>query len=219
MGALRRILTKRLSIVQGPPGTGKTHISVTALRLLLENSKEDDPPIILTAHTNHALDQLLRHVAKFEPDFIRLGGWTKDTEVIKPRTLFEIKDSVKHSNPIGGLRRPALAKLKQLQKEMINLLAPLTQEKESLNSRTFEHYHVISYNQYDSLVKGAKEWVRAGAEDDRLGDIAMWLGDDRVEAKYRTMPEDFGIEFEEIDLEVSPWKLFHRLAADRSILV
>ena len=206
MDALQRILAKRLAIVQGPPGTGKTHVSVIALRLLLENFRPEDPPIIISAHTNHALDQLLRHVAKFEPNFIRMGAWTKDIEVIKPRTLFEIKDAVRHSNPIGGLRNPALAKLKQLTKKMTVLLAPLTQGKELLNSKPFEQYNVISYDQYDSLVKGAKEWIRAGIEDDPHGDIAAWLGDELIEAKYRTMPEDFGIEVEEVDLEYEQLK-------------
>ena len=206
MDALKRILAKRLAIVQGPPGTGKTHVSVIALRLLLENMGAEDPPIIISAHTNHALDQLLRHVAKFEPHFIRLGAWTKDAEVIKPRTLFEIKDNVRYSNPTGGLRGPALARLKQLGKEIANLLAPLTEGKELLDPRTLERYKVISYDQYESIAKGAKEWARAGVENDPLGDIAIWLGDERVEARYRTMPEDFGIEVEEVDLEYEQLK-------------
>lgn len=173
---------------------------MVALRLLLENLGAEDPPVIIAAHTNHALDQLLRHVAQFQPEFIRLGAWTKDTEVIKPRTLYEIKDTIKHRNPIGGLRNPALARLKQLAKEMTLLLAPLTQAKEPLDSRLFEQYNIISYDQHNSLVKGAKEWIMPGIEDDPLGDIAIWLGDERIEAKYHTMPEDFGIEFEEVDL-------------------
>ena len=201
MEALKRILAKRLAIVQGPPGTGKTHISVIALRVLLANMTPEDPPIIISAHTNHALDQLLRHVSKFEPEFIRLGGWTKDMEIIKPRTLWEVKDAARHSNPKGGLRGPALTKLKQLTREMTLLLAPLTQGKEPLTSGLFKKYGVISDIQYESLAKGAKEWVTAGTEDDVIGDIAMWLGDERINANRRTMPEDFGIEFEEADLE------------------
>ena len=90
--------------------------------------------------------------------------------------------------------------------EMTLLLAPLTQGKELLDSRSFEKYNIISFNQYDSLVKGAKEWIRTGVEDDLLGDIAAWLGDERIEAKYRTMPEDFGIEVEEVDLEYEQLK-------------
>jgi helicase required for RNAi-mediated heterochromatin assembly 1 len=72
--ALKRILTSRLAVIQGPPGTGKTYSSVVALRILLSNMGKDDPPVIVTCQTNHALDQLLRHVAEFEPNFIRLGG-------------------------------------------------------------------------------------------------------------------------------------------------
>ena len=206
MDALRRILSKRMAIVQGPPGTGKTHVSVIAIKLLLENMTSDDPPIILAAHTNHALDQLLRHVSAFEPEFIRLGGWTKDMETIKPRTLYEVKNAVKHSNPIGSLRQPALTKLKQLAKDMIQLLIPLTEGNEPLKATLFKKYGVISDAQYESLVQGAKEWIRAGAEDSVSGDIAMWLGDERVEDKQRTMPEDFGIEFEEVDLEFEQLK-------------
>ena len=77
---------------------------------------------------------------------------------------------------------------------------------ELLSSRIFEQYNIISYDQYDSLVKGAKEWIRTGAEDDPMGDIAIWLGDEHIEAKYRTMPEDFGIEVEEVDLEYEQLK-------------
>jgi len=202
--ALRRILTKRLAIVQGPPGTGKTHVSVIAIRLLLENMTSDDPPIIIAAHTNHALDQLLRHISAFEPEFIRLGGWTKDMEVIKPRTLYEVKESVKHNAPLG--RRSALGKLKQLAYDMINLLKPLAEFKEPLIANLFKRYGIISDTQYESLIKGAKEWVRAGAEDSVTGEIATWLGDERIAAKQRTLPEDFGIEIEEVDLEFEQLK-------------
>ena len=206
LGALRRILAKRLAIVQGPPGTGKTHVSVIAIRLLLENRRPEDPPIILAAHTNHALDQLLRHVSAFEPEFIRLGGWTKDMDIIKPRTLYEVKNAVKHSNPTGSLRMPALTKLKQLAKDLIQLLLPLTDGSEPLKAALFKTYGIISDAQYQSLVQGAREWIKAGADDSVSGDIAMWLGDERVEAKKRTMPEDFGIEFEEVDLEFEQLK-------------
>lgn len=58
--ALQRILTKSLALIQGPPGAGKTYVSVIALQIMLQ-SMTKGPPIIVAAHTNHALDQLLRH--------------------------------------------------------------------------------------------------------------------------------------------------------------
>lgn len=103
-------------------------------------------------------------------------------------------------------RKPALAKLKQHAHEISSLLKPLTEGGEPLTAELFKKYGVISDTQYDSLVEGAKEWVRAGADDNVTGDMAMWLGDERVEAKQRTLAEDFGIEFEEIDLEFEQLK-------------
>ena len=72
--ACERMVTKTVSIVQGPPGTGKTFTSVSALRVMIENLDDDSPPIIISAQTNHALDQLLNHVLEFEPNVLRLGG-------------------------------------------------------------------------------------------------------------------------------------------------
>ena len=206
MEALRRIIAKRLAIIQGPPGTGKTHVSVLAIRLLLENMTSDDPPILVAAHTNHALDQLLRHIAVFEPEFVRLGAWTKDLEIIKPRTLYELKKATRCSNPTGSLRGPALNKIKKLAKEMTVLLAPLIEGHKLLPAEVLHQYNVISYAQFESLIKGSKEWIRAGAEDSNSEEIAIWLGDERVEAKQRTLPEDFGIEIDEIDLEYEQLK-------------
>ena len=206
MEALRRIITKKLAIVQGPPGTGKTHVSVLAIRLMLENMGPKDPPIIVAAHTNHALDQLLRHISAFEPAFIRLGGFTKDEETIKPRTLYELKQAVKHNNPIGSLRGPAITKIRQLAKEMTIGLAPLIEGKEPFSAALLHDYGVITDAQYESLVQGAKEWVRSDTGGRAVGDIAMWLGEDLEEAKQRTMPEDFGIEIEEVDLEYEQLK-------------
>lgn len=60
MTALQSILTRELSIVQGPPGTGKTYISVLALRILLGNMSEGDPPIVVACQTNHALGTSFR---------------------------------------------------------------------------------------------------------------------------------------------------------------
>jgi len=82
MTALQRILSKSLALVQGPPGTGKTHVSVQALRIMLDKHKDGDPPIIIACQTNHALDQLLRHIEPYA-QYIRLGSRSKDIEVKK----------------------------------------------------------------------------------------------------------------------------------------
>ncbi|MCJ1468415.1 hypothetical protein MMC07_007043 [Pseudocyphellaria aurata] len=204
--ALRRILTKQLAIVQGPPGTGKTHVSVVALELLLRNMTPGDPPIILAAHTNHAVDQLLRHVSNFEPNFIRLGGMTTDHENIRPRTLFEVKASMKSAEPASVPKPPSQARRRMQSDAMRKLLQPLSEVNEPLSSELFKQYGIISHAQFTSLEKGAAEWVRIDEPGQIQGDMAMWLGKDLIKAGTRTLPEDFGIDIEEVDLEFEQLK-------------
>ena len=174
---------------------------------MLHNMEGSEPPIIVAAHTNHALDQLLRHVSRFEPDFVRVGAMTTDIEIIKPRTLHEIQQVNKPSKIPGGLRMPALYKLKKLTGDLNEILGPLTHGQEVHSLALFKRYKVITDAQYTSLLKGAKDWFTAVAEAS-TDEIALWLGDEKIEAKRRITPEDFGIdvEVEEVDLEFEQLK-------------
>ena len=170
-----------------------------ALQLLLENMTDQDSPILVAAHTNHALDQLLRHVAHFEPDFIRLGGMSTDADIIKPRTLYEVKQSVSWKDPPGSLRGRAFAELKRLTKDMTAMFSPLTSGEDLLTASILEQYNLITHEQHQSLVRGAKEWFSAEASENDV--LAVWLGDERVEFRLPIASEDYEIECEEPDLE------------------
>ena len=199
LSALHRVLSKRVAIIQGPPGTGKTHVSVVALQTLQANMTSEEPPIIVSAHTNHALDQILRHIALFEPDFIRLGGMTLDEEVIKPRTLFEVRKAVKLDNdrpPLG------LMKARNLTKQMCEMLKPLTAGEEPLPGALFAGFGIITDSQNDSITRGAQEWHCVNDAGLPSGDMAMWLSPKNLEPARRTFkPVDFGIQIEEADLD------------------
>ena len=196
--ALRRILTKRVAIVQGPPGTGKTHISIVALKVLLSNMSGGDPPIIVAAQTNHALDQLLRHIAVFEPKFIRLGGRTADHLVIKPRTLFEVKRlSPPNSKGSGGAARKSRRTLAQ---EMTKLLDPLREGKEPFAAEVLQSLGFISEAQVKSLVEHAENWAGTSS-DGAVGLIASWLESYIILATKGSYTADNNMEAEEVDLE------------------
>ncbi|KAL4493025.1 hypothetical protein ABPG72_020804 [Tetrahymena utriculariae] len=82
--AIKNILTKQISIIQGPPGTGKTYVGALAIRNILQNSNVWNPEnnvILMCCKTNHALDQFLSHIIKFENDVIRVGGRIKLPEI------------------------------------------------------------------------------------------------------------------------------------------
>ncbi|KAI9828223.1 MAG: hypothetical protein M1819_004583 [Sarea resinae] len=199
--AMRRILTKKLAIVQGPPGTGKTHVSVIALKAILRNVQSDDPPVIITAQTNHALDQLLRHVAEFEPAFIRLGGQSLDQEVIKPKTLFEIRKSTNLPPLSGSLKAPSMRKLKALAQTMAILLNPLQASSEPLDAALLRKLGILSQDQVDSLERGASEWVHPTTEGQPSSPMAVWLGDELARFNLQYHEHYLGFEYEEIDLE------------------
>ncbi|KAI5295111.1 hypothetical protein KEM55_006329, partial [Ascosphaera atra] len=203
--ALHEILTKELAIVQGPPGTGKTYVSVVALKLLLSRQTSKDPPIIIAAQTNHALDQLLRHIMEFEPNYIRLGSRSKDQD-IKKRTLYKIRQRMPTPPLEGGLLGPAQKKRKQLQEEMKMLLAEFTTEcsKSILPAKFFQKLGLLTEKQYEKLVEGTKGWVNSEEIDE--DPLSFWLDDQKEEFKLNYKDENFGFKEDEIDLEYEQLK-------------
>ena len=175
--AIRRILTKRLALVQGPPGTGKTHISVAALKALLQNTPEGAPPILISCQTNHALDQILRQVADFEPRYARIGAFSKDPD-IRQRTTYSLRDSVKSVKIAGDLWRPATKQMESIVKELQEDLGALDPEYDILDSKLLLSKGLISQGQLESLEKGATEWIQGGT--DVRSPLELWLGKDLV---------------------------------------
>ena len=162
--------------------------------------KHGDPPIIVAAHTNHALDQLLRHIIPFEKDFIRLGGFTTDVENIKPRTLHEIKQLVKKPDITGGAKGPAMNKMRRLISDMTAILRPLT-EGTLIPSEVFVQYGIITEAQRESLIEGTKDWLRSSEPDKEPGDIELWLGKEIRDANVSQTLQFFDFPTEEVDVE------------------
>lgn len=205
--ALEQILTKKLSIIQGPPGTGKTFVSVVALRILLSNMKEGDPPIFIAAQTNHALDQLLTHISSFETNYIRLGARSGDPE-IKKRTLFAVRQREPAVTIQGSVFGSARKRYQNFIAIISELLQPFTQEDGSspLPSSLFLKHETLTREQYESLEQGASGWVRPGTEDEDIDPIVAWIGDEGKEFHVKYMKESFGFSEDEVDLEYEQLK-------------
>ncbi|TKA63203.1 hypothetical protein B0A55_11028, partial [Friedmanniomyces simplex] len=192
LAALRRILTKRLAVIQGPPGTGKTYVSEQAIKIMLANRKPDDPPIIIACQTNHAVDQLLRKIAEFEKEFVRLGGRSKDKEVIKKRTLYEVRMLTSDEQLAGSLKGNARKKMKDLEKEFGVLLSPLKPEKTPLDFTMLEKLGLLTPKQASSLEFGASRWVqdkRSNPNEARSSPFNVWLGKTLVSVPLKQQGE------------------------------
>jgi len=211
LSALERILTKRLAVVQGPPGTGKTHVSVMALKALLDNHKIEDPPIVIACQTNHALDQILRLVAAFEPQFARLGGRSKDEGIIKERTLYALRQADRGKGSAGSNKSRHRQRLEDLLKQMSLLLSPLTDDnsfkqelkrKGLLDHGLLHKLGILSQAQIDSLERGDTGWTNHDLKSNDELPLKQWLGPQFVVISRDLQSEKLGFEFEEADLEV-----------------
>ena len=67
--ALMLPFREKIGLIEGPPGTGKTHLLVWTLIALIARAKflNRSVKILVTAQTHHAIDQILRKVAKTLP--------------------------------------------------------------------------------------------------------------------------------------------------------
>jgi helicase required for RNAi-mediated heterochromatin assembly 1 len=198
--ALKRMLTKKVAIIQGPPGTGKTFVSVKAMQVLRDNMRKDDAPIIITAQTNHAVDQILRHTCTFEPSYIRLGGRSKDKE-IKKRTLFEVRSTQPPAKRPHSQKTRAQGAMRKVQVAMQNLLAPLEMGKGPLDHRVLRQLGLLTKDQAESLEMDNDSIL--DTPKDSPGDLMFqWLEKALTECRRPASPDDFGWEWEEEDLEI-----------------
>ncbi|RDL41661.1 p-loop containing nucleoside triphosphate hydrolase [Venustampulla echinocandica] len=194
--ALRSMLSRKVAIIQGPPGTGKTFVSVAALKVMLANMEPGDPPIVVSAQTNHALDQLLNHILAFEPNVLRLGGRSsKENEEILKRTLYELRQNTRGVPGAHHHIRLARSALDLRTEEICRILSPLANQ-DILDTATLLHHGIITQSQYDSL--GGDDWD--GEDSGNVG-FKSWLRPDQFDAIPRTPPVNTDLPMEEGDIE------------------
>ena len=198
--ALKGMLTRKVAIVQGPPGTGKTFVSVKAMQVLRDNLRKDDAPIILTAQTNHAVDQILRHTRSFEPNYIRLGGRSKDPD-IKKRTLFDVRSALPPQKQPQSQKTQATTAMRKVKVACQTLLAPLEMGKGPLDHRVLRQLGLLTKDQAESLEMDNDSIL--DTPNDAPGELMhQWLGKALAECRRPAGPDDFGWEWEEEDLEI-----------------
>lgn len=174
--ALYRMITKELCIVQGPPGTGKTFTSVEAVRIMLGNQKPTDPPIIVAAQTNHALDQLLTLCLDAGARIIRVGGRT-ESERVAEHTMYNARQT------LGSAADPRFSALEARRRRACNVLTELTSTL--FNDRLLQpgdllHAGVITQQQHDSLVDDDMEQSEIHRPH---GPFSLWISGECIETR------------------------------------
>ena len=212
--ALKSMLTRKVAIVQGPPGTGKTFVSVKAMQVLRDNLRKDDAPIIITAQTNHAVDQILRHTQAFEPNYIRLGGRSKDPD-IKKRTLFEVRSAEPPQKRPHGQKARAEGARRKAQNTIKGLLAPLEMGKRALDHKLLKQLGLLTKEQAESLEIDGDSILGPSANAEPGDLVEQWLGKAITDCRRPAGPDDFGWEYEEDDLDIEQLQELESEAAAR----
>ncbi|KAK1255686.1 hypothetical protein MKX07_007945 [Trichoderma sp. CBMAI-0711] len=157
--------TQALSIVQGPPGTGKTFTSLVAIRGFVETQNAAGPgsrraPIIISAQTNHALDQILDLCLKHNiGKLLRLGGQSR-SESVSHHSLFNIRSKSRYRRQDYR----GLAAWKQICGTIEELVETYT--RDLVGSQELLEANIISPEQYQSLVNGSPAAAQI-AKDER----------------------------------------------------
>ncbi|PTB70222.1 hypothetical protein BBK36DRAFT_1173567 [Trichoderma citrinoviride] len=169
--------TQALSIVQGPPGTGKTFTSLVAIRGFVETQNAAGPesrraPIIISAQTNHALDQILdlcldHRVGKI----LRLGGQSR-SEFVSRCSLYNIRSR-------SRFRRQdyrGLASWKQICSSIEELVEAYT--RDLVGAQELLEAKLISAQQYQSLVDSSPAAAQIAKDEDTEdpNEISLMIG-------------------------------------------
>ncbi|ROV98679.1 hypothetical protein VMCG_06750 [Cytospora schulzeri] len=194
--ALQRMISKEVAIVQGPPGTGKTFTSVKALMVMLHNRRRRDPPIIIAAQTNHALDQLLIYCHSAGAKIMRVGGRTEN-EVIKERTVYNLRNSARKMATDGRNKSLEKGRLRIVER-FADLVAGVFGDQGLIDPAALFQAGIINEAQLKSLTD--EEWE--GAEG--VPPMQMWLADEQIE-RFRQPGDDVDFTEEEpIEEELDP---------------
>lgn len=131
--------------------------------LASQNVDGTDPPIIIACQTNHALDQMLNHVLKFEKDVLRLGSRVdKVNEEIISRTIYQLRAASKGAQP-AKIYGSVMAAWKRESQTWVNkIMATMLpmMNGQVLTSDVLLEHGIISETQRDSL--SAEGWSNGG---------------------------------------------------------
>ena len=122
--AIEMALERRMTLIQGPPGTGKT---TTATHLLHVLAQRGSGPILATAESNVAVDNLLEGLLDLGVKALRVGRPVKVREALRSATL----DAVLEHHP----KQEELAFLQDEQRELRKALPSLKGREKGLMHR------------------------------------------------------------------------------------
>lgn len=112
--AVEMMFSEPISLIQGPPGTGKTSTIVAAIRILKQHYKIPHP-ILLTSHTNVAVDNLAQGCKEAGLNVIRAGSMVKVRESLSDVTVEGLMEKHSSKSRLDELEANKIETIKSLQ--------------------------------------------------------------------------------------------------------
>ena len=147
--AVTSAMGQRLTLIQGPPGTGKTH---TAVRLLKAFAEQEAGPLLATAESNVAVDNLLEGLLDAGVKAVRIGRPVKVRESLRTATL----DAMLERHPL----QEELAMARDDEREMKRGLSSLRGKEKGLAHRDIN----LTRKEIQEMERRMTESVLDGAE-------------------------------------------------------
>jgi helicase required for RNAi-mediated heterochromatin assembly 1 len=144
---------------------------------------------------------------EFEPQFVRLGGRSKDPD-IKKRTLFEVRNSVPKQKQPGSQKMQATIAIRKLTSSCQLLLAPLEANKPPLDHRVLKRLGLITEEQATSLETDAQSIIGISPTENPGILMEHWLGRCLVPCHRPSQPDDYGWGFEEEGKSTQPVRTY-----------
>ncbi|MEJ6563114.1 MAG: AAA domain-containing protein [Euryarchaeota archaeon] len=147
--AVESAIERRLTLIQGPPGTGKTH---TAVHLLSTFVTLGRGPVLATAESNVAVDNLLEGLLELGVKAVRIGRPVKVREHLRQATL----DAQIERHPL----QEELAFVREQNAELRKNLGGLRGKEKGMAHRevnqNFKEMRNIESNMISSVLDGAE---------------------------------------------------------------
>jgi superfamily I DNA and/or RNA helicase/uncharacterized protein YukE len=151
LAALQNALGCDLTFIWGPPGTGKTFTIGTITEYLHKNSRS----VLLVSHTNTAVDQAIKHVAKSMKEQLPNGAVVR---------VGEVKDKVLRSDYPDVLLK---TQVERQSRELVEERAKISEQRQVLSDEMYAAQKAISVIEW---LKSARQEI--ASVENTIGEIS-----------------------------------------------
>ena len=180
--AITQCLSNRVGLIQGPPGTGKSYCGAILAKIITDLTNET---ILCICYTNHALDQFLEDLLKFQVDsqsIVRIGGSEKVSAGMKSMLLWDQVKKIRTEELDREAKR--LCFLLHKSKRIIKLLSDVIKEQTKPRDYSlFENLLTEEERRQFHIPRASDDWKVVDNKGRPLKKDYLWdrwfLGQDR----------------------------------------